>query len=430
LSRSGKKVLHIDKNEYYGDSETALGIEEIQKLAEVTNGSISNVIIAKQDVETRTRLASTRPYNLSLSPHIFYTRSHLLPTLVSSKAHDQLEFLAVGNWFVYQNKNHDSTEDRTWRLVRVPNTREDIFSDTSLSMRTKGALVKLIRFVMDFESESNREKWNPAQDKSFAEFAKEQFKIPEDALPPVIALVLDLEMEKNVTTKQALRGIHRHLTSMGVFGSGFCAVLPKYGGLSEIIQVACRAAAVGGAVYVLNKAVTAIHAAEPDSIQRLTLTLEGEDVVMTDYLIGTSNQLPMTVETGQSNLIDSTGTSRRISIVDSKLSCFFPTTPTESAPTAPSVVVIVFPSMSVTVDEKCNDHPIHLLIHNGDTAECPNDQCKCLFLLFQFDAVARKNKMMIKRKNYLSTLSVIHIGETILQQTETYSFSAFIFIIT
>ena len=38
-----------------------------------------------------------------------------------------------------------------------------------------------------------------------------------------------------------------------MFDPGFGSVISKWSGLVEIAQVACRAGAVGGGVYVLNK---------------------------------------------------------------------------------------------------------------------------------------------------------------------------------
>ena len=37
LSRSGKKVLHVDKNEYYGGTEAALSLQEIEAWVDKVN---------------------------------------------------------------------------------------------------------------------------------------------------------------------------------------------------------------------------------------------------------------------------------------------------------------------------------------------------------------------------------------------------------
>jgi RAB protein geranylgeranyltransferase component A len=42
LSRSGKKILHVDKNTYYGGSEAAFSLEEAQEWADSVNQGMFN----------------------------------------------------------------------------------------------------------------------------------------------------------------------------------------------------------------------------------------------------------------------------------------------------------------------------------------------------------------------------------------------------
>jgi RAB protein geranylgeranyltransferase component A len=37
LSRSGKKILHVDKNDYYGGTEAAFSLQEAESWAEQAN---------------------------------------------------------------------------------------------------------------------------------------------------------------------------------------------------------------------------------------------------------------------------------------------------------------------------------------------------------------------------------------------------------
>jgi len=83
---------------------------------------------------------------------------------------------------------------------------------------------------------------------------------------------------------------------MGMFGPGFGSVIPKWGGLSEVAQVACRAGAVGGAVYVLGKDIKAIEVAQVDEdgveeIPRPELSQQDISKEVSDA-IGASNFMP------------------------------------------------------------------------------------------------------------------------------------------
>ena len=386
MSRSGKKVLHLDSHDYYGGAEAALSLLEIETWAKNPEKSrFGRVILDKPDVlPDGPKLALPRAYSLSLSPCLLYTRSALLPALVSSKAHEQLEFLAVGSWFVY-------TQDASF--MRVPNSREDIFSDTTLSLRTKSALVKFLRFVAFYQEDDKREIWEPYRDAPFADLLATQFKIQPELQGPLLALTMSVQPSSQIKTEAALQSIQRHLTSMGVFGAGFSAVLPKYGGLSEVVQVACRAAAVGGTVYVLNREIQSIETTEGEL---LTAALACDESVQTRHLFATNDQLP--VEAAESTAHEDTVCSKGAYIVGSKLLSLFPPPSSGSPPPSAAVVVVPSSSLAATTGEM-NQYPIHMLVHSSDTGECPSGQCKLLPPLFH------KSQSMNNHIEYLSTLS-------------------------
>ncbi|KAG9746822.1 hypothetical protein KCU73_g7514, partial [Aureobasidium melanogenum] len=273
LSRSGKKVLHVDKDDTYGGPEAALSLQEAEQWVEKLNSAkqtrFSNASITKS-AEGEQKLSPSRAYNLSLAPTLVYTRSGLLPILVSSKTNEQLEFMAVGGWFVFEKQEDDA------RVVRVPNGREDIFADPSLTLKMKGQLMKFLRFVAAFEEKP--ETWQPHRDTPFVDFLSEQFGLP--AVDTLLALCLSLETPEKTTTEFALPRIARHLRSIGVFGPGFGAVIPKWGGLSEVVQVACRACAVGGGIYVLGQGISSIEPAqsEDDDVEEIPREPEKPDV--------------------------------------------------------------------------------------------------------------------------------------------------------
>ena len=73
---------------------------------------------------------SSRAYSLALAPQIIHTKAELLSQLVSSKAFKQIEFLAVGSFYVYQPPSE--TEPKP-TLSRIPSTREDVFANTAIA---------------------------------------------------------------------------------------------------------------------------------------------------------------------------------------------------------------------------------------------------------------------------------------------------------
>ena len=131
-------------------------------------------------------LGFSRAYSLSLSPQLIYTRSNLLPALVSSKVYRQLEFLAVGSWWIYEHGlpredgNNEDTERSeatplTGALKRIPGGREDVFADKSIDLRSTRSLMKFLKLATDTEAQgSTLEAWGS---KPFPEFLESHLGI-------------------------------------------------------------------------------------------------------------------------------------------------------------------------------------------------------------------------------------------------------------
>ncbi|KAF7191428.1 Rab proteins geranylgeranyltransferase component A [Pseudocercospora fuligena] len=364
LSRSGKKILHIDRNEYYGGDEAALSLQEAEEWCAKHKPSPADTSTVFGNAVTRKLLAkdklkASRAYSLALAPQLLYCRSELLSAVVASQTHTQLDFQAVASWFIV-NAPPDGSASQA-RLTRVPGGREDIFQDASLDLKAKRALMKFLRFVADYEQQL--EIWDTVRSLPFTSFLEQKFGLPSAYHPPILALALSAQSSDSTTVEFALPRISRHLRSIGVFGPGFPAVLPKWGGLAEVGQVACRAGAVGGGVYVLGKGLKEVQST--DSGLRLELT--GGEKITSRWLVGTSSELCSAAIPAQQDSATVPVMLRSISIISSPLPSLFP--PTSEGGVSPVGAVVLVPSAN-------NDEPpVHIFAHSGDSGECPADQC-------------------------------------------------------
>lgn len=321
-----------------------------------TLNTFSNATLWKAEAESdgSTQLSFSRAYTLTLSPQIIYAKSNLLTHLVSSKVYRQLEFQAVGNWWIYEQGS----------LKRLPNGREDIFQDKSIDNRAKRSLMKFLKFVVNYENQA--ETWEPHADSNLQDFLSAQFQFPPRLQTVITALTLSLDPPNHTTVRWALPRIARHLTSIGVFGPGFGAVFPKWGGGAEIAQVACRAGAVGGGVYVLGTGVRDTIPTEPRPEDEATLcvSLTNGERVRTKRFVSSSDLCT----SGEF-------ASKMIAIVSSPLEQIF-TSSVEGAPLS-AVSVIVFPSNSLDSENLTQAYPIYIMLHSSETGECPAGQSKC-----------------------------------------------------
>jgi RAB protein geranylgeranyltransferase component A len=360
--------LHVDPKEYYGGPDAAFSLQEAERWrAEQTSSSapassiFSSATIAQSPEAPN---LPSRSYSLALSPQIIHTRSALLSQLVSSRAYRQIEFLAVGSFYILKPSPDVQTVPT---LSRIPSTREDVFSTTAIPARAKRSLMKFLKFVLDYDSEGNTEVWQPHADELLTTFLGSQFSLDSDLQAYVLTLTLSLD--GRISTRDGLATINRHLTSMGMFGPGFAAVYPKWGGTSEIAQVACRAGAVGGGIYILGTGIEKVaeQAADAESVEIL---LTSGTTVKTKILVRGTEHQPVA---GAEEI------SRLVAVVSSPLKSLFEVV-VDGAP-APTVAVIAFPPVSVTTtDGKPSEQPIYVFAHSSDTGECPVGQSKLTLL--------------------------------------------------
>ncbi|MCJ1284844.1 Rab proteins geranylgeranyltransferase component A [Xylographa opegraphella] len=409
LSRSGKRIIHVDHNTYYGGADAALSLQDAEAWVHIVNehndtldrnqnsqndgksrGALP-VVFQKAAIFIPTEKANvsaprapvselgySRAYSLALSPQLIYTRSELLPTLVSSKVYRQLEFLAVGSWWLYESDKRDesravpSAKDNTGgKLKKIPGGREDVFADKTIDLKSKRNLMKFLKLAADVEAQQPvLAEWGH---RSFEDFLTSQFSISLELQSALHALTLSLQPPTATKTSYALPRITRHLSSIGVFGPGFGSVIPKWGGMAEIAQVACRAGAVGGGIYVLGKAVIDIRNNHPVpnevNQRRVTVGLQDGDTVTCEWIAGSDCELP-----GRPSIVtdnkSSSYISRSITIVSSSLLELFPLT-AEGAP-PPAGAIVVFPTGSI---KQRTSPPVYFIIHSSDTGECPTGQC-------------------------------------------------------
>ena len=325
----------------------------------------SNVNITKtalSDESGTSKLLSSRAYSLALAPHLVYAQAALIQAFVSSHIHNQLEFQAVGSWFILNPLAEASSGDS--KLTRVPGGREDIFRDDALDLKEKRSLMKFLRFVGNHDDQPDT--WQDSRSTPFTQFLQQRFNLPSASHAPILALTMEVDPPARTSVETALASTSRHLRSIGVFGPGFGAVLPKWGGLAEIGQVACRACAVGGGVYVLG---TGVQHVQPSSNDDIALTLSNDNNVKTKWLVGSTWDLPDRTTVSQENSATGMLISKSISIVSSPLTHLFP--PTSEGGVTPAGAVIFVPSANE------DDPPIYILVHSSEAGECPTGQCMC-----------------------------------------------------
>jgi hypothetical protein len=95
------------------------------------------------------RLQSSRSYAIDLSPHLLYCSSDLVLCLANTRLSQYLEFKALEHICILQ-RSHGNGGALT--LEKVPSSREDVFTSTTLSLQEKRKLMKFLNNSVNLET--------------------------------------------------------------------------------------------------------------------------------------------------------------------------------------------------------------------------------------------------------------------------------------
>jgi RAB protein geranylgeranyltransferase component A len=164
-SWAGKKVLHVEKNTFYGSHWAALSIDQFDTWAlenasegftykdnrltcvdGIPYNSAKFTRLPTSTLSNPSPLQTSRSYSLDLAPHLLYCSSDLVSCLANTKLSEYLEFKALEHIFILQK---DQEQEVT--LQKVPSSREDIFT-SSLSLHDKRRLMKFLTYLLSIEN--------------------------------------------------------------------------------------------------------------------------------------------------------------------------------------------------------------------------------------------------------------------------------------
>lgn len=178
LAKSGKSVLHLDPNDYYGGEQASLTLDELQLWAETRAGPLSSpthstsastephppsAYVSSQ--RQKYSYASTTPlseqlesdrrrYALSLFPAVVPSRGKLIDVLIASNVSKYVSFRMLDSVSVWQAQGQDGEQNGEGQVKRVPGSKEEVFKDKSVGLADKRRLMKFLMFAAgDFEND-------------------------------------------------------------------------------------------------------------------------------------------------------------------------------------------------------------------------------------------------------------------------------------
>jgi len=234
LSVNGYKVLHMDRNDYYGGESASLNLEQFFKHFGQQTPPES--------------LGRSRDYNIDLIPKFIMASGLLVDILVHTDVTRHLEFKSVdGAYVLHQNQIH-----------KVPSTSAEALSSNLMGIFEKRRFKNLLEHIANYKQEDPKtQKGMDATKVPMIKFY-EEFGIKPDTIDFVghaMALYRNDDYIRQ-PAKATFDRINMYCYSMLRFGkSPF--IYPLYG-LGELPQAFARLAAIYGGTYMLNKPVEKI----------------------------------------------------------------------------------------------------------------------------------------------------------------------------
>lgn len=355
LAWQGVKVLHIDRNRYYGDSCSTLTIDQLKKWCmEVNSGRVPHFSDAQIYIPggKTTNTFTSRDYGIDLSPRVMFAQLDFLALLVKSRVYKYLEFQSLSKFHVFENDNFRSKLSNT--------AKEDIFTDKSILLQTKRALMKFLKFVLqDNADESKQELLLANLNTPIEEFLRDSFRLEP---PQTDEIIYSIGLCKSTGTKtpEALARIKRFLVSFDVYGN-FPVMMLKYGGPGEISQGFCRSAAVADATYKLDTCLV-----DFDPLEKIAKFDDGSRIKINEKIVVSPTQTPKFLAKNYAELgekLQLYTVTRLITVVRNPCK--------EWIAEKECSAVVVFPPGSLPTN---NQYTVQVIIQNGGSGVCPEGE--------------------------------------------------------
>ena len=245
LSVAGKKVLHLDRNNYYGGASASLDVQQLFAK------------FAGDEKPNEAELGKLRDYAVDMVPKFIMAGGQLVKVLIHTGVANYMEFKPVDGSFVYRKGSAGG------KIYKVPTTPKEAMKSGMLGMMEKARMAQFTAWVDSVDLE-DRKTWVSKGLTGSTKLAldtmpgNEFFKYwkLEASTIEFLTHACALYRDNSFNTRPALEIVTRmklYLDSMLRFPGMTSPYLYTLYGLGELPQAFARLAAVHGGTYMLNR---------------------------------------------------------------------------------------------------------------------------------------------------------------------------------
>jgi len=270
LSVDGKKVLHLDRNNYYGADCASLNLEQLYAK------------LRGEGQKASPALGASREYNVDLVPKFIMANGLLVQMLLHTDVTRYLEFKAVEGSYVYR---------RGGKIYKVPATDTEALTSSLIGLLDKNRARKFFGFVHDYDENNPKTHDGVDAKKVVMKDVFKKFGLDGSSdLVDVVGHALCLNYNDEYLNQPALESFKKmqlYAESLARFGKS-PYIYPLYG-LGELPQGFARLSAIYGGTYMLNKPVEEVVYDENGVV--VGVKSEGE-LAKCKYVVGDPSYFP------------------------------------------------------------------------------------------------------------------------------------------
>lgn len=263
-SLEGMRVLHLDKNSFYGDAGASLNATALWQRFRPGEA-------VPQD------LLPNRDWNVDLIPKFIMAYGKLVKMIIKMKVSHYLTWKSVEGSYVYQWQKGGFFSSDKGVIEKIPGNDREALTSNLLSLFEKRRCQSFFQFVQGFDP-ANAKTWGKHDPRAAFRTLIAGFGLDEntiDFLGHAIALYTSDEFLDQPAT-EVLERIKLYIDSSGRFGDSHF-IYPFYG-LAGIPEAFSRKSAVYGGTFMLNVTVDHLELEAKDGMWTVGGVYEGERV--------------------------------------------------------------------------------------------------------------------------------------------------------
>lgn len=138
LSQEGKKVLHIDRNPFYGGEGASVNLTNLWKLF-------------REGKEPPKEYGQNRDWNIDLIPKFIMSNGKLVRILLKTRVSKYLEWKSVDGTYVYQVKEGGLFSKGGPRIEKVPSNDKEALKSDLMGLLEKNRCKNFFQYVQKYE---------------------------------------------------------------------------------------------------------------------------------------------------------------------------------------------------------------------------------------------------------------------------------------